>query len=304
MFYWTTRTRGLQWYIGVHHLMHWLRSWVNSQQEFTAIYLPIQTQLWHVIPRTKPSLLLPSGMTFVWEAKEKLLYFCSQHGSSQQGPTYSLGGFQTLQPLARAAYQAMHAHVSTSVSSLCSSLFTEHQRWRSWSPRDQVKKFAVPMTSRGWCLKCNIKNSTYHFSSYTTFKALSLHLQWAKGLKPGWKSGLFCQIWFYLFWHQQMGYFLTRPRCNHKLHAELCAFLFFNQVADFVFSSKENEHCWFRLSEIYFFFLLCGFSSVCASTLNIFCGRFVYFWDENLCQAILVFILFSFSTQILEVTHW
>lgn len=62
------------------------------------------------------------------------------------------------------------------------------------------------------------------------------------------------KFWFYLFWHQQMGYFLTRPRCNHKLHAELCAFLFFNQVSDFAFSSKENEHCWFQLSEIYFFF--------------------------------------------------
>lgn len=58
-----------------------------------------------------------------------------------------------------------------------------------------------------------------------------------------------------------MGYFLTRPRCNHKLHAELCAFLFFNQVSDFAFSSKENEHCWFQLSEIYFFFS-CSAASV------------------------------------------
>lgn len=35
-------------------------------------------------------------------------------------------------------------------------------------------------------------------TSRATFKAPSLHLLWAEGLKPGWEAGLFCLIWFYL----------------------------------------------------------------------------------------------------------
>lgn len=44
-----------------------------------------------------------------------------------------------------------------------------------------------------WCA-ISITPST----SWPTFKAPSLRMLWAEGLKPGWESGLFRLIWFYL----------------------------------------------------------------------------------------------------------
>lgn len=54
----------------------------------------------------------------------------------------------------------------------------------------------------------------------------------------------------FIFWQQHINYFVMNPRCNNKLHTEICAFLFFNfynfccvmeKLHDFIFF-RENKH--------------------------------------------------------------